>query len=532
MTNRSFLEQCLLLLFSLGLFAPVSAQSPGGITGQGLWQHSEDSTYLISNYKTLNLHTFESAARVQLEEIPNSSSLFFVFQGNFGVSVEDTLLQIGDVTLTDGGMYHGKGFTSIDFTDSFSKIISVQTVRGFRMARDTAPEIKIGDVSKFSLAEVVYYPFALNRAQRRMVNSYLSLKYAIPILSGIEKDWKDYWAKDSSFYWDANKDKGFYVRVMGLGADAGQSFYQTQSIAETGGHFSIALDTSKTPGNMPRTWVAQEGFLVFSERLPSPIQSLGSCSNIRVGLNPLERWKFKATDAWRTWANTLVIDIQKPNGAIADSIFYTDGIHFYYTPWVYQDAQFIRYEVDLSNVVTGTNYMFTKRSSVTQNCNQLEVTSVGSGISFVGAHGKIYVHSFDTGVTFESDEYTSSELALSEGQYHVVLYEKSGMEVYNELVAVDKRSIPTTRQTNHPTMRMYPNPALTGGVVQVELIGFNEKVFTWQLVDALGRVAQEGESYRKSTAISFNAPSMEGTYTFRVITPQGVYSLKLIAVQR
>ena len=118
MTNRSFLEQCLLLLFSLGLFAPVYAQSPGGITGQGLWQHSEDSTYLISNYKTLNLHTFESAARVQLEDIPNSSSLFFVFQGNFGVSVEDTLLQIGDVTLTDGGMYHGKGFTSIDFTDS------------------------------------------------------------------------------------------------------------------------------------------------------------------------------------------------------------------------------------------------------------------------------------------------------------------------------------------------------------------------------------------------------------------------------
>jgi hypothetical protein len=81
-------------------------------------------------------------------------------------------------------------------------------------------------------------------------------------------------------------------------------------------------------------------------------------------------------------------------------------------------------------------------------------------------------------------------------------------------------------------MRMYPNPALTGGVVQVELLGFQEKVFTWQLVDALGRVTEEGESYPKSTAISFNAPSMEGTYTFRVITPQGVYSLKLIAAQR
>jgi hypothetical protein len=532
MLKFSILRYLYTLSLLLVIIGQVHAQSPGGVTGQGLWEHSKDSTYLISNYRTLNLNTLKSNAQSQLEDIPVASSLFFVLRGNFAVTLEDTLIQIGDVTITDGGMYHGQGFTAIDFTDSLSKIISVQTVRGHRMTRDTTPVIHIGNVSKFALAEVVYYPYALNRAQRRMVNSYLSLKYAIPILSGIEKDWKDYWAKDSSFYWDANKDKGFYVRVMGLGADAGQSFYQTQSIAETGGHFSIALDTAKTPGNMPRTWVAQEGFLVFSERLPSPIQSLGSCSNIRVGLNPLKRWKFKATDAWRTWSNTLVIDIQKPNGAIADSIFYTDGVHFYYAPWVYQDAQIIRYEVDLSNVVTGTNYMFTKRSSVTQNCNQLEVTSVGSGISFVGAHGKIYVHSFDTGVTFESDDYTSSELALSEGQYHVVLYDKSGMEVYNELVAVDKRSIPTTRQTNHPTMRMYPNPALTGDAVQVELIGFQEKVFTWQLVDALGRVTEEGESYPKSTAISFNAPSMEGTYTFRVITPQGVYSLKLIAAQR
>ena len=37
MTNRSFLEQCLLLLFSLGLFAPVCAQSPAGVPNPTFW---------------------------------------------------------------------------------------------------------------------------------------------------------------------------------------------------------------------------------------------------------------------------------------------------------------------------------------------------------------------------------------------------------------------------------------------------------------------------------------------------------------
>ena len=86
-------------------------------------------------------------ARDSILNIPVSSSLFFVLKGNFAVPMEDTLLQIGDVTLVDVGLYHGGGFTSIPFNDSTSKIVSVQTIRGFRMAKDTAPEVNIGDLS-------------------------------------------------------------------------------------------------------------------------------------------------------------------------------------------------------------------------------------------------------------------------------------------------------------------------------------------------------------------------------------------------
>ena len=510
------------------------SQSPGGINGHKFWYGEKDSTGLISNYHSIDLIKMGDVAKDSLLNVPVSSSIFIVLKGNFSTAFEDTLLQIGDMTLIDLGLYHGNGFTSIDFMDGASKIISVQTIRGLRLAKDTAPKVEVGNLSKFSVAEVIYYPYALNRAERRMVNSYLSIKYAIPIVRGIEPDWKDYWAKDSTYYWDANKDRAFNVRIMGLGADHDQSFYQTQSIAETGGHFRIALDSTTVVGNMPRTWIAQDGFIVFSERANSPYYLLSSCSNVRPGVNPLKRWKFRATPSWRTWANTLVIEIEKPSGLIADSIFYTDGINNYYAPWVYQNANIIRYEVDLSNIKTDRNYLFTKRSSSNQNCNSVLVMHDQSGISISsdnGLSGTMKIHSFETGVTYESVFNHQNFVPLPKGQYHVVLQNEDGLELYNELVTVYQDSSQSKDQY-FPTLIMYPNPVLTGRIVTVALSGFSDAPTTWQLTDASGRVLIKQSINSFDEDITFPSPNTVGSYTFSVNTQEGVYSLKLIVAQR
>ena len=518
---------CILLLVPSYMYS----QSPGGVRGQQFWYDDKDSTALISNYHSIDLLKMGQEARDSILNIPVSSSLFFVLKGNFAVPMEDTLLQIGDVTLVDVGLYHGGGFTAISFNDSTSKIVSVQTIRGYRMAKDTAPEVNIGDLSKFSVAEVIYYPYYIDRAQRRLVNSYLSIKYAIPILQGIEPDWKDYWAKDSSYYWYANKDKAFYVRVMGLGADSDQSFFQSQSIAETGGHFKIALDTPAVQGTMPRTWMAQEGFVIFAERATGPSSINGYCANVRPGKNPLALWKFKATDEWRTWATRILIETEKPNGAIADSIFYTDGTNYYHAPWVYKDSKIIRYEVDLSNVQIGKNYMFTKRSSNDQSCNSV-VSLDNSGISLSGGLGRVSVHSFETGTTFETDLSSDRYIPMGNGQHFVVVTDDQGNEAFSELVAVSGKGSKSKAETLSPSLKMYPNPVLSGGLVTVELKDFTETPKTWQLVDALGRIIQEQPLYGSQRSVLFEAPKAEGTYTFRVLTSNGVYSLKLISAQR
>jgi hypothetical protein len=79
---------------------------------------------------------------------------------------------------------------------------------------------------------------------------------------------------------------------------------------------------------------------------------------------------------------------------------------------------------------------------------------------------------------------------------------------------------------------LYPNPVLSGGLVTVELHDFTETPKTWQLVDALGRIIQEQPLSGSERSVSFEAPKAEGTYTFRVLTSDGVFSLKLISAQR
>jgi hypothetical protein len=83
----------------------VYSQSPGGVRGQQFWYDDKDSTALISNYHSIDLLKMGQEARDSILNIPVSSSLFFVLKGNFAVPMEDTLLQIGDVTLVDVGLY-------------------------------------------------------------------------------------------------------------------------------------------------------------------------------------------------------------------------------------------------------------------------------------------------------------------------------------------------------------------------------------------------------------------------------------------
>jgi len=520
---------CLFLLLPFCAFS----QSPGGVSGQEFWYGEKDSSAIISNYHSIDLLNMSSGARDSITDIPVSSSLFFVVQGNFPAALEDTCFQIGDVTVTDGGVYHGGGFTPIDFTDSVAKIISVQTIRGHRMAKDTAPEVKTGNLSKFSVAEVIYYPFVLDRAERRMVNSYLSLKYAIPILEGISHQWKDYWKKDSTHYWDVNKDKAYYVRIMGLGSDKAQNFHQTQSIAETGDHFQLSLDTTQPSGAMPRAWIAQEGFVIFSERTIRPGFSYGYCSGVRSGKNPLARWKFKASSNWRTNASRILIEAKKPNGNVADSIFYTDGTNYYHAPWVYQDADVIRYEAALSNIQVGKNYTFTKRSSASQGCGDVVVSSNGSGLNVFnagGITGNLQVHSFETGVTYESDLGALEQMNLPKGQYHVVVSDDENREVYNEMVAVTDTEVDNSPSStlDLPVMTLFPNPVLSGSKVTLELDRFQPDDYHWQLVDAQGRIIREEPLHIEGRhTVVFEAPSV-GTYTIRVLSKSGTYSLKLI----
>jgi hypothetical protein len=121
---------------------------------------------------------------------------------------------------------------------------------------------------------------------------------------------------------------------------------------------------------------------------------------------------------------------------------------------------------------------------------------------------------------------------MGNGQYFVVVTDADGTEAFSELVAVSGKGSKSKAETLSPSLKMYPNPVLSGGLVTVELKDFTETPKTWQLVDALGRIIQEQPLSGSQRSVLFETPKAEGTYTFRVLTSNGVYSLKLISAQR
>ncbi len=145
--------------------------------------------------------------------------------------------------------------------------------------------------------------------------------------------------------------------------------------------------------------------------------------------------------------------------------------------------------------------------------------------------GSLMVHSFETGVTYEGLLDHHAFVPLAEGQYHVMVTDEKGMDVFNELVAISGQTEETEPQV-FPSLKMYPNPVLTDERVTVEWSGFSAADKTWHLTDALGRVLIEQPIDSAAQTVTFMAPKAEGSYTFSVLTQDGVYSLKLIVAQR
>jgi hypothetical protein len=271
-----------LLVFSLAPNAIGQVQkAPGGITGSALWSEDGDSSSFIANYHTLNLLSLELYAVGKIPPMEGASTFFLVLQPAFGTATGAQLLELGDIAVYDDKITHGTTSTVLDFSDGNPKILTLKMQRSPRFKTSVISNLEIVDSSLFSLAELIYYPHLKSRESIRMVNTYLAIKYSIPITDISEKQWRDYLAADSTHYWDFSTDKLYGKRVLGVGRSWDEDLFQPQTQTSHGSFLQLSLDTLKNQGDMPRVPIEEDAFLIFSERVPAAFSSLLTCDQKR-----------------------------------------------------------------------------------------------------------------------------------------------------------------------------------------------------------------------------------------------------------
>jgi len=340
------------LLMGVGLHAQVQ-KSPGGIQGSSYWNAEGDSTSFIANYHTVNLLALESDAVGKIPPLEGATTFFLVLQPNFTAAKGAKFLELGDISVFDDKITHGVTSTSLDFSGGHPKILTLKMQRSPIYKSSVVPTLDIIDSSLFSLAELVYYPQLKSRGAIRMVNTYLAIKYSIPITDISEKQWRDYLAADSSTYWDFSADKLYGKRVLGVGRSWDEDLYQPQTQTSHGSFLQLSLDTLKNQGDMPRVPIEEDAFLIFSERVPAAFSSLLTCDD--NGDNPLLNWKLKPHN-WDSETSRLFIKMDRPGGILADSIWITDGFNYTYVPLISSSTAMLTYSVSLDSVSNGLHY--------------------------------------------------------------------------------------------------------------------------------------------------------------------------------
>lgn len=510
--------------------------APGGVNGSSVWYHPEDESAVLGNHHTFNLLDFASHVEADASILQNATTYFFVFKPEFTSSSGAASMTLGGIEIYDDRIVYNGITKTFNFTSREPKIIAITAPPRVAFGRRASSMIELHDSSLFSMAEVLIYPDRLNRWEIHKVNSYLALKYSISITQNTDARWRYYHKADSSLYWSSQIDRYFDQRVVGLGNSDDERFDHTQSTVSSGDFMLVALDTVKPIGQMPSVPVAEDAFIVFSERLPQAVANL-ACPFDQSTINPLRNWKFVLYN-WSSSAQTLKVRYARPKGALADSLFLWDGNQYWHLPVTYLDSVTVEYTIYFDMLQSGRHYFFVQRTDL--NCpNLLTTLDPSTGMLKVDVDDDaseewtFETTSLKTGVT------TSETIAngtawrqLEDGQYLVRILDSDGNEIGMRVVSANTDEIDVEHEAIVPDIRLYPNPVAASQVAKLFLNDLpSEESIQVVINDSYGKIlSQETMDYHPGMEIPLSFPVV-GHYQVTVQQGQIFYSIKAIVLQ-
>ncbi|REJ62132.1 MAG: hypothetical protein DWQ21_07375 [Bacteroidetes bacterium] len=522
-----------LIVFTLAPNAIGQVQkAPGGITGCALWSENGDSSSYIANYHTLNLLSLELDAVGKIPPMEGATTFFLVLKPSFSQATGAEFIKLGDISVYDNRIDHGTTSTPLDFSDGNPKILTLKMQRSPRYKTSLLPSLDIKDSSLFSLAELIYYPHLKSRESIRMVNTYLAIKYSIPITDISEKQWRDYLASDSTHYWDFTTDKLYGKRVLGVGRSWDEDLFQPQTQTSHGSFLQLSLDTIKNQGVMPRVPIEEDAFLIFSERVPAAYSSLLTCD--QKGINPLLNWKLKPHN-WDSETSRMFIKMDRPSGVLADSIWITDGFNYTYVPLVAGSPTMLTYSVSLDSLANGLHYFFT--SDYGNPCDDLEITvaqnvlTVDMNSISAGDNGfTLKMHKYSNGLLIQEPLNGSLTKELNDGQYQLTVLDRDGKTVVERSILIKLTAgSDESLALIEPELVLMPNPVLVGNLSSLSIKNLpSAQDITLRVSDGSGKALIANQMpYKNGMVVQLTGPT-PGLYTISVIQGATVYSIKML----
>ena len=503
-------------------------KAPGGISGASLWSANGDSSDFVANYRSLNLLHLKGQADTLIPPLQGATTLFLVLKPNFNTPVGSPFFELGDIKVNDNLLVHGKDSTALDFSDGNAKILTLSMQRSPRFKTSNTPNFNLLDSSLFSVAELIYYPKLQSRQDIKKVNSYLAIKYSVPITGVTNPNWRDYWAADSSRYWDFKTDKMYNLRVLGLGRSSNEDFYQSQTMASHGSYIRLSLNGAVPQGVMPNISINEGAFLIMSERVPESMSTYLRC--LRNGSNPLGNWKLKPMN-WASAALYMYVSVDPPaKGSVSDSVWLTDGSNYIWVPRISTTPK-VTFKVPLASIQNVMHYFFTDIKG--DPCDEITITTVANELTVDNSSGldglKLkYLH-LNSGLTVEQTlPGRTFSTFMDKGQYQVWLLDKYGQVVSERIIHVDE-SVAQSPMVKRPNLALIPNPVLVGQGSKLVISGLpSGNPVTVMLNDGSGKLEMKQVlAYAEQMSVELLGTS-PGLHTVAVIQNGIIYSQKLL----
>lgn len=157
------------------------------------------------------------------------------------------------------------------------------------------------------VAEIIWYDRVLAGAEKQQVESYLALKYGIPLSQSYLPS--SYLNSNGDIVWDAKRNKSFSSNIAGIGRDDRSGLYQKQSTCSNeSGMLTIGAGTITDANANNSAFIPDMNFLVWSD------------NDLDLELGPdlqgqptqfLRTWKISCTAEMKEIKTTLQFDTKE-----------------------------------------------------------------------------------------------------------------------------------------------------------------------------------------------------------------------------